>query len=391
MENPIPPILPEGFFRTTEEVYEEVANYPIVPPEKLYEYWQVYTTTFRRLEDPTASRLEAFWWHVMGSDRRFLSGKALAKMFEEISKGPSFTPLRGPSNRFHISVPRITQEQVDNAGYGTKSQTEVSQGPVDVPSKPAAEKHTTKDTMASSSSRPPPPHPILKKSRGPSTSGPRPTARFVSPHDSEDEASKDNDTSSGSTAATGMQMRRPAKSPVKGEKRSTPTGRKYTASSAAKRHSRPVLTRRPSSQSSVDARGSPAQATAPMMARSQSNIETQHHRPRELHLGRPLPQSMITPKSTPVAKKAADVAVQVQFDSESVTAQGGGDMDRDLPDSITIASRPSSSSLYTPTQPSPTPAPFLGRSKSQLTLLLEKMDQGKPKSNRGTKGKEHGS
>ena len=64
----------------------------------------VYTTTFRRLEDPTASRLEAFWWHVMGSDRRFLSGKALAKMFEEISKGPSFTPLRGPSNRFHISV-----------------------------------------------------------------------------------------------------------------------------------------------------------------------------------------------------------------------------------------------------------------------------------------------
>jgi len=40
MENPIPPILPEGFFRTTEEVYEEVANYPIVPPEKLYEYWQ---------------------------------------------------------------------------------------------------------------------------------------------------------------------------------------------------------------------------------------------------------------------------------------------------------------------------------------------------------------
>lgn len=32
-----------------------------------------------------------------------------------------------------------------------------------------------------SSSRPPPPHPILKKSRGPSASGPRPTARFASP------------------------------------------------------------------------------------------------------------------------------------------------------------------------------------------------------------------
>jgi hypothetical protein len=44
----------------------------------------------------------------MGSDRRFLSGKALAKMFEEISKGPSFTPLRGPKNRFHISVGYIS-------------------------------------------------------------------------------------------------------------------------------------------------------------------------------------------------------------------------------------------------------------------------------------------
>jgi hypothetical protein len=373
-----------------------------------------------------------------------------------------------------------------------------------------------KDTMSSSSSRPPPPHPILKKSRGPSTSGPRPTARFVSPHDSEDEAPKEDDTSSGGTATKGMQMRGPAKSAVKGEKKSTPTGRKFTASSAAKRHSRPVLARRPSSQSSVDTStkggshatgsrtgtggrpdsveqsttaslaspssstlvnspglsakaagkrpmeaspekhrttdrgilssaqsrtppvivhhqreaaaaqgqkfelsgssparsdeagravkmvraetprshlrlGSPAQPTAPMMARSQSNIETQHHRPRELHSGRPLPQSMITPKSTPVTKKEADVTIQVQFDSESVKAQGGGGMARDLPDSIAIASRPSTSSLYTPTQPSPTPAPFLGRSKSQLTLLLEKMDQGKPKSSRSAKGKEHGS
>jgi hypothetical protein len=131
------------------------------------------------------------------------------------------------------------------------------------------------------------------------------------------------------------------------------------------------------------------EATAPMMARSQSNIESQQHRPREMNLGRPLPPSMITPKSHPVAKKVADVAVQVQFDSESVTAQGDGGIARDLPDSITIASRPSTSSLYTPTQPSPTPAPFLGRSKSQLTLLLEKMDQGKPRSTRDTKPNEH--
>lgn len=42
------------------------------------------------------------------------------------------------------------------------------------------------------------PPPILKKSRGPSGSGPRPTARFVSPHSSEDEAMA-NSTSTAST------------------------------------------------------------------------------------------------------------------------------------------------------------------------------------------------
>jgi hypothetical protein len=39
MESPIPPILPEGFFRTADDVYQEVASYPVVPPEKVYEYW----------------------------------------------------------------------------------------------------------------------------------------------------------------------------------------------------------------------------------------------------------------------------------------------------------------------------------------------------------------
>ncbi|KAB5528916.1 hypothetical protein GE09DRAFT_1228662 [Coniochaeta sp. 2T2.1] len=494
---------PEGFFRTTEEVFEEVASYPVVPGEKLWQYWNVYTTTYRRGNDPTASRLESFWWHVMGSDRRLLSGKTLAKIYEEISTGPTFTPLRRPSNRFHQPVlPRITQTQPEEAGNGTNAQSdsnESSQKPLNVPTKPTPDK--PKDALASSSSRPPPPHPILKKVRGPSTSGPRPTARFVSPHDSEDETAKEDDESSGSLAATGLHMHRSAKSPVKGEKKSTPTGRKFTASSSAKRHVRPALPRRQSSQSSAEPTAkltpssagsskssaggrslsveqttpsslassgnsalgrSPApsakaagkrpvkapqateqntnrgsvpgtqsrapppvivqhppqaaipqaasmersrshetrgtsnttenrrslldpsprggQAAAPMMARSQSNIEHPQHRPREIHSARPLPQSMITPKSTPVIKKAADVAVQVQFESESVTAQGsGGGTAKDLPDSITIASRPSTSSLYTPTQPSPTPAPFLGRSKSQLTLLLEKMDQKKGK------------
>jgi hypothetical protein len=360
----------------------------------------------------------------------------------------------------------------------------------------------------SSSSRPPPAHPILKKSRGPSASGPRPTARFVSPHDSEEEAAKDAETSSGSTGATGLEMRRgPAASSTKTEKRSTPTGRKFTVSTAASKR-RPVMSRRQSSQSSVlseastkisssgsgsrasagsrsgsveqptaaslassgnsnlvsstglsakaagkrpmrvspdkarnsnrsglpsaQVRGPPVilqqqqeaapepkpstpvsahessrvrneplpgnpsaslgtaareQVTAPMMARSHSNIETQHCRPRDMSLGRLPPQSLITPKSVAVTKKAADVAVQVQFDSDSVTVQGGC-MARDIPDKI--ASRPSTSSLYTPTQPSPTPDIPLGRSKSQLTLLLERDKdnlQGRSKSSRGERGK----
>ncbi|KAB5549382.1 hypothetical protein GE09DRAFT_928689, partial [Coniochaeta sp. 2T2.1] len=92
--------LPAGFFRPSDEVYEEVASYRVVPPEKLHEYWHVYTITFRRLRDPTASRLEAFWWRVIGSDRRFLNGQALAKMYQEIAMGNRFTPFEDPSNRW---------------------------------------------------------------------------------------------------------------------------------------------------------------------------------------------------------------------------------------------------------------------------------------------------
>lgn len=63
----------------------------------------VYTTTNKKLKDPTARRLENFWWHVWGSDRRALSGRALAKIFEDISVGPTFVPLRGPANRWEGS------------------------------------------------------------------------------------------------------------------------------------------------------------------------------------------------------------------------------------------------------------------------------------------------
>ena len=32
-------IMPKGFFENTQEIYAEVASYPIVPPEKIKQYW----------------------------------------------------------------------------------------------------------------------------------------------------------------------------------------------------------------------------------------------------------------------------------------------------------------------------------------------------------------
>lgn len=106
--------------------------------------------------------------------------------------------------------------------------------------------------LSASSSRPPPPHPILKKSRGDSKSGPRPTARFVSPHDSADEDFKTSEgTSSESTAASGLEMRISSiASPVKpGKKKPATPTKRFVASTANKR--RPILPRRMSSQSST--------------------------------------------------------------------------------------------------------------------------------------------
>lgn len=114
-----PPILPKGIVINTSWIYDEVAKQPVVPPEAIKKYWRgintimgrliceafanysaVYTTTFQRLIDPTANRLENFWWHVWGSDRRYLPGPVLARLFEDISTGPTFVKLRGPPNRY---------------------------------------------------------------------------------------------------------------------------------------------------------------------------------------------------------------------------------------------------------------------------------------------------
>lgn len=63
-------------------------------------YGVVFSTTSRELYDPTARRLENFWTRVLGGDRRYLSGKVIARLFKDISEEASFVKLRGPDNRY---------------------------------------------------------------------------------------------------------------------------------------------------------------------------------------------------------------------------------------------------------------------------------------------------
>ncbi|KAG4283935.1 hypothetical protein FPRO06_08314 [Fusarium proliferatum] len=195
MDSNMPMILPKGIVINSKNIYKEVADFPLVPPDKVWEYWHVYTTTYKKLKDPTACRLENFWWHVWGSDRRFLKGSALAKLYEEISVGPTFVPLKGPPNRWEgHDIPPLIKQILEAAESQAAPSLTQTQG-----SRPSKSTDSTLRTLSSSASKPPPAHPILKKARGPSSSGPRPTARFVSPHESADE---DDIPSSGSTAAT---------------------------------------------------------------------------------------------------------------------------------------------------------------------------------------------
>lgn len=132
MDPGAPMILPKGIVINTTNIYKEVAGYSIIPADKIWEYWHgsfcrlkfgqavwsqhdidsariymltripyiVYTVTNKKLRDPTARRLENFWWQVWGSDRRYLSGQALARLYEDISVGPTAVPLHGPPNRW---------------------------------------------------------------------------------------------------------------------------------------------------------------------------------------------------------------------------------------------------------------------------------------------------
>ncbi|PNY29189.1 Uncharacterized protein TCAP_00896 [Tolypocladium capitatum] len=242
MESSAPMILPKGIVINTTNIYKEVASYPTVPVDKVWEYWHVYTVTNKKLKDPTARRLENFWWQVWGSDRRFLSGRTLARLYEDISLGPTVVPLQGPPNRWEgPDVPPLTRQMI----LAHLNQEQNEQPNRVSPPPPAKPNDASVKSLSSSASKPPPPHPILKKSRGPSTSGPRPTARFVSPHESASEDDKDSEfPSSGSTATTGLEMALMAS-----KKKSLAATKNFVAASTAATKRRPLLLKKTNSHS----------------------------------------------------------------------------------------------------------------------------------------------
>ncbi|KAK0703541.1 hypothetical protein B0T26DRAFT_504029 [Lasiosphaeria miniovina] len=385
-------LLPMGILENTREIYAEVALYDTVPPENIWQYWKAYTTINRRLVDPTAYRLENFWWHVLGSDRRNLKGPALAKLFEHFTTGSTFVPLKGPSNRFDGPLrSRVVRPDLNSLNSGGSEQKGLGneqdgslQGKLKSPTP--------------SSSRPPPPHPILKKSRGPSTTGPRPTARFVSPPPSDGEDDKDGCESSGSTAVassdfapsdmpsallpptqpqeaaapamapaattttttmmggSGGEIRPPpTPSPAKGRKGSTPTFKKIVASTAVSKR-RPVLPRRQGSQSSAGSDISLRDAAPVVLTRFSGNQQLSGPGPTEKERRGSQEGSMPSPSHSNQAVALSAKASGKQpasTPSKSATprispAQTDGHHDRPVVDWVAPERRSSAASLEAP-------------------------------------------
>ena len=96
------------------------------------------------------------------------------------------------------------------------------------------------------------PHPILKKTRGPSTSGPRPTARFISPPESDDEEGPSSSVSTNSQTNSHVVVEPPSPDSqnAKFDRKSSPSNKKKGSFVASARKKRPVIVRRQSSQTS---------------------------------------------------------------------------------------------------------------------------------------------
>ncbi|KAM3501294.1 hypothetical protein MY11210_009393 [Beauveria gryllotalpidicola] len=186
MDPPQPTPLPKGILTNSSTVYDEVASYSTLPSDKVHQYWHVYTTTNKKLKDPTARRLENFWWHVWGSDRSKLSGPVLARIFQDISLGPTVVPLRGPPNRWEgpDAAPLTIELVIAHLRRNSKPNGKPAVG-------------SSSSALHSLQLRP-----ILKKVGSSSTNIAENTTSFVSPQESAEEDGVESDApSSGSTLA----------------------------------------------------------------------------------------------------------------------------------------------------------------------------------------------
>ncbi|KAH6718491.1 hypothetical protein BKA61DRAFT_475704 [Leptodontidium sp. MPI-SDFR-AT-0119] len=261
-------ILPKGIVVNSDQINESIERIAKEPLDQsqIAEFWRVYTTTKRRLLDPTAERLENYWWRIWYSDKKYLDGATVARLFDHISNGPTFVPLRGPPNRVEGSTPPNRSIQ---HGPGATSTTALHR-----PSGPSTSSGTTTTTSSVSRAPAPMPHPILKKTRGPSTGGPRPTARFISPHESEQEGDQTSSVSPNSHVV--VQPPSPDPRDGKSDRKATGiVGRKKTGFSASTKKKRPVIVKRQSSQasqSSADAAAKEAEA-AQATSESRSSLD----------------------------------------------------------------------------------------------------------------------
>ncbi|KAI1091380.1 hypothetical protein F5B19DRAFT_275554 [Rostrohypoxylon terebratum] len=490
-------ILPKGIVFNRNDIYAEIAKYDIVPLEQIHAACHVFSTTSRELVDPTARRLENFWTRVLGGDRRYLSGTVIARLFKSISEEESFVKLRGPPNRYEPPSP----PRLEPSATKVQATPETSVGG---PSEPRSkgQAKTTKSTPTSTKQ----PHPILKKPRGPSSSGPRPTARFVSPpgSDGEGEDGKEGELgSSGSTAVNHSGDSKGSTSLTAKEERKKTTNttpkKKIVASTASRR--RPAMPRRISSQSSSavsgaeampkdgsssssknsgsqtpvptisekpskggvlttaeenseqlsakaagkrpaarpssnkpstskpgsnakrqpeneeaadhlelpvtavnnvrkepvddariaktsqsgsahrrsDAQERPRPRAPPVMTRSRSDVGASRRSSQD---GLPPPQSLISSSTTTVSNTTVQGTI-IEFDETPSLTEAMASAMQGNEEDAELSSRRSGKSIrdtrFTPTQPSTAPTVPLGRTKSQLTLLLERRGEKKPR------------
>ncbi|ESZ93066.1 hypothetical protein SBOR_6541 [Sclerotinia borealis F-4128] len=247
-------ILPKGIVVNSPQIGSTIEgiNSPLDPAE-IARFWKVYTTTKRRLLDPTAERLENYWWRIWGSRRRELDASTVARLFVHISEGDTFVPLKGPPNRYESDTPMNSAACIGK----TASSTSVARARNE--SRPS-----TTPTSVSRTPAPMPP-PILKKTRGPSGNGPRPTARFISPAVSEDESNAVNtnkhvvvQSPSPPVEQTNTIDEKIEKGKVDRKLMPAPANKKFVASASKKK--RPVVVRRQSSQTSQSSNDSAARA-----------------------------------------------------------------------------------------------------------------------------------